>query len=61
MQKNKDSQRREPICKKREIKFGRARWLIPCINLREEVPLSLLQVHLIEKYCRCYEELVMNL
>jgi len=51
----------EPICKKERLKLGGASRLIPCINLRELRTLSLLQVHLIEKYCRCYEELVMNL
>jgi hypothetical protein len=29
MQKNKDSQRREPICKKREIKFGKQEGSLP--------------------------------
>lgn len=60
MQKNKGSQG-GPICKKERLKLGGASWLIPCINLRELRTLSLLQVHLIEKYCRCYEEVVMNL
>jgi len=46
-----------PYVKKERLKLGSKK----VHYLRRRVTLSLLQVHLIEKYCRCYEELVMNL